>query len=108
MTTQLLLPYELQRTIEERFDAFHRTNPDVYELMVRFAVEAARAGWTRYGVKSLYERVRWHQRVDCKDSRDFKLNNDFTSRYARLLNSDPRIQEVCGADFFETRQLKAV
>lgn len=104
---QMRLPFEAQRTVQERFEAFHRDNPHIYELLVKYAVQAARAGWRHYGVKSLFERVRWHVYVEAMDERGFKLNNDFTSRYARLLNTDPRVTAICGPEFFETRELKA-
>ena len=93
----------LRPSIQEEFERFHADNPHVYELLVSYAIKARRAGWTSYGVKSLFERVRWHVHVDTQDEAGFKLNNNYTSRYARMLNEDPRLQR---AGFFRTRELK--
>lgn len=71
-------------TLDERFEIFHRDNPWVADALERLADELVDAGVTRIGVKALVERLRWDWTVQTR-SRDWKLNNSLTSRYARLL-----------------------
>ena len=90
-------------TIQERFEAFHAAHPDVYALFRRFAGELRAAGRTRFGAKALAERIRWHYATTSGGGPDFKLNNNFVSRYARLLAADDPAFE----GFFERRRLRA-
>lgn len=90
------------KTIDARFEAFHRENPIVYRTLVRLAREALRHGKKRIGMKSLWERMRWHIWLETRGD-EFRLNNDFTSRYARLIEQ----QESDLAGIFETRRLRA-
>lgn len=91
-------------TIQERFERFHAAHPDIYALFRRFAFELKAAGRQHYGAKSLFERIRWHYATSSSYGPDFKLNNVFSSRYARLLISDH--PEFDG--FFAVRRLRAL
>ncbi len=73
-----------EATIQVRFLDFHREHPEVYDALVRFTREAVAAGRTRVGMKMVWERVRWHVYVEQGGSA-FKLNNNYHSRYARLI-----------------------
>lgn len=90
-------------TIQERFEAFHNANPDVYRALVRLSLEMKRAGRQRYGVKGLVEKLRWDFAIQTQGD-DFKISNDYTSRYARLIME--QIPELDG--FFATRPLRAI
>ena len=79
-------------SISERFEAFHKANPEIYEMLRHYALQAAQNG--RVSVKAIYERVR----VDTLR----KLDNSFTAPYARLLAADPRL-----TDYIELRARKA-
>ena len=95
--------FDEERSIQARFEAFHHANPQVYELLVRFARDARRTGRQHYGIAAIFERVRWHVYIETRSNDDFKLNNDFRSRYARLImEKEPDL-----IDFFELRELKA-
>ncbi len=86
--------------LERKFWAYHNQNPHVFELFERFAKEAARLHG-HYGAKAIFERVRWHMDVETVDAEEFKLNNNYTSRYARLF-----MLKNPGFDgFFRTREL---
>ncbi len=92
---------ESRPTIAETFEAFHAANPHAYELLVRLAREMyARRG--RVGIKACFERLRWEYAIRTEGD-ERKLNNNLTSRYARL------IAEMCPdlADAFEVRALRA-
>ena len=91
--------------IERDFRKFHAENPHVYELLCVKAREAKAAGHARYGIKSIFERVRWHYQIELRHLEEpFKLNNNYTSRYARLIMA----QEPDLAGFFEIRELVAL
>lgn len=87
--------------IAERFEAFHRENPHVADALERLAANAIEAGAGRVGVKMLYEVLRYERIIETRGD-DFRLNNDYHSRYARLLIE--RRPEWAGK--IETRQLK--
>jgi hypothetical protein len=98
---QLRMRYD--HGIQERFEKFHAENPEVYRLLVKFAREAKAAGRKKYGIASLFERLRWHVDIELKGEKEFKLNNNYRSRYARRIAA----VEYDLKDFFEVRELKA-
>lgn len=85
------------------FWKFFSANPDVYKAFVYFALEAKRKGADRIGAKAVWERLRWSLNVEFRtNGKDYALNNNFVSRYARLaMNREPSL-----AGMFETRKLK--
>lgn len=89
-------------TIAERFTAFHEANPWVADALVRLALDLVHRGQKRIGVKMLWEVLRWHHIRYVSTGEPFKLNNDFTAHYARLLVE----QHTELADVFETRKLR--
>ncbi len=86
--------------LEERFNTFHREHPEVFERLRELALQARRAGITRYAIATLYERVRWHFEI-VERRKDLKLNNSHRSFYSRMLMAE--VPALAG--FFETRQL---
>ena len=89
-------------TIAERFDQFHALNPWVLQ-----ALEALVSGWLarghkRVGIKAAFEVIRWNYGMTTTDE-PFRCNNDFTSRYARLLIERHPEWEAA----IETRRLRA-
>lgn len=87
-------------TIEAEFDAFDKANPQVYQAFVRFAHEAIAAGMTALSSKFIIERVRWESMMSTTGM-PFKINNNFTSRYARKFGHD----FPAHADKFRNREL---
>lgn len=80
---QLTLSFD--PTIADRFEAFHKDNPRVYETLVRLAREwVKQTGGRTLGISALYEVARWQLSLATTDP-DFKLNNDYRSFYARLI-----------------------
>jgi hypothetical protein len=89
-------------TINERFLAFHEANPAVYADLLRLALETKASGHTKYAIEELYARLRWERWIKTSGGEDFKLNDHFTSRYARMLMQlNPELD-----GFFETRRIK--
>lgn len=93
---------EPEMSIQERFDAFHAANPWVAD-----SLEALVADWlandnSRVGMKQMVEVVRWEYGRRTKGD-EFRLNNNYTSRYARLLIA----RHPEWADAIEVRELRA-
>jgi hypothetical protein len=91
-------------TIQERFEEFHRLNPWVYEALEKLIADYAGRGRKRLSIKMVWEVLRWHyNRATTDPHSEFKVNNNYHSRYARLLiERHPEWSE-----FFELRALKA-
>jgi hypothetical protein len=89
-------------TIQERFESFHATNPHVYQNLKRLSLQLKRRGNRRGSIGMLFEILR-HQYMMQTSGDDYKLNNNFRSRYARLLQA----QEPELRGFFETRELRS-
>lgn len=90
-------------TIQERFEDFHKRHPEVYAYLVALCFELRRRGFHHYGMRAIYERARWHFQVEKDLGEEFKLNDHYHSRYARLIMAN--YPEELG-DFFELRELK--
>jgi hypothetical protein len=90
--------------INEAFWAFHEANPQVYALFDRFTRELIGAGKAHGSSKLICERIRWETMVKTTDSGPVKLNNNFTSRYARLWEHHNRAHK----GFFRQRALNPV
>jgi hypothetical protein len=92
----------MKKSIAEQFSEFHEKNPVVYERLLSLALQMREKGHRKIGIKMLFEVLRWEQFMETNDpNNDFKLNNNYTSHYSRLLmESHPLLQRA-----FETRQL---
>jgi len=88
--------------IQAAFESFHAEHPEVYAMFRDYAAKARAAGFTRFSADMICHRIRWYHHVE-RGARDFKINDHFTSRYARKLMSD----DASFAGFFETRVLRS-
>jgi len=86
--------------LERQFRDFHSRNPQVYQTLVRLCREARAKGHRHIGIKMLWEVLRWESMVKTS-GKPWKLNNNYSSRYARLIMR----QEPDLDGFFETRGL---
>ncbi len=91
--------YDTGATLEERFLAFHRANPHVYQAMRRVALDARHNGMEQWSIWGVLAVVRWQVVKATQNDDGWKINNSFTPIYARLLMA--REPELAG--FFETR-----
>ena len=88
--------------LQRRFNTYHQENPNVYKLFKQFAIQSKYNGRRHFGAKAIMERVRWEVSIETKDA-EFKINNNYTSRYVRLLEKeDPSF-----IGFFQKRELRA-
>ena len=92
------------KNIQESFELFHATNPQVYDALVRLAWQLKMNGYSSTSLLMLYHILRQvNSRGLHKSSDGFGLPNSFASRYARLiLTKEPGL---CG--FFKQAELRA-
>lgn len=95
-------------SIDQRFAEFHAANPHVFDELKRLATARVNAGAKRISMKALWEELR-SSLIRIADgggpdetSLAYKLNNDFTALYARMLSNYPAFAQV-----LETRKRKA-
>lgn len=91
-----------KRDNRKTFEEYDQEHPKIYELFKKFAIQLMANGKKHYGAKSIMERIRWHFDVDERGD-DFKINNNYTSRYVRKLIAEHPMFE----NFFFLRELKS-
>lgn len=74
-----------ETALDIKFKQYHRANPRVFGLFLRFTLKAKSRGYKHYSAKAVMERIRWHMEIDTQDGDGFKINNSYVSRYVRLL-----------------------
>lgn len=90
-------------SIAADFAAFHEHNRWVYDALVTMAYRLRNSGHDRIGIGMLFEVLRWQWYTTTSTLGDYKLNNNYRSRYARLImECEPGLAGV-----FETRSLSA-
>lgn len=87
-----------QGSIEDRAEAFHRTNPHVFQALRDLSLGIKRRGRTKWSINGAFEVLRWSVAMQTSGD-DFKLNNNYRAYYARLLMT--MCPELDG--FFDTR-----
>ncbi len=86
--------------LDKKFEQYDEANPHVYHAFKQRALQAWRKGRRRIGAKMLMEVIRWDTMI--AGSGDYKINNNYTSRYVRKLLSDcPSLRSL-----FAIRELK--
>ncbi|MFE5089476.1 hypothetical protein [Streptomyces sp. NPDC056638] len=90
------------QSIQDRFEAFHALNPWVLRHLETLTADAIERGFQRIGIGMLFELLRYRYGEATRGD-EFRLNNNFRSRYVRLLIEDhPEWRS-----FFELRALRA-
>lgn len=93
-------PPQRALTAKERFEQFHRANPQVYELVCQYARQAKARGHERYSLKTIWCLIRFEEDTRATKDGGFVLNDLFTSHYARLVMRQEKDLE----NFFELRE----
>ncbi|MFC8449507.1 hypothetical protein [Kitasatospora sp. NPDC057223] len=91
-----------QQTIQERFEQFHALNGWVFAELERLTAECIEAKFAKVSLGMLFELIRYSYGRATLSADDFALNNDYRSRYARLLIE----QHPEWATYFEVRALR--
>jgi len=89
--------------LQLKFEEYHKNNPQVFDLFEKFAKKIRTIGYKNFGAKAIMERVRWEMIVSNTNNEPFKINNNYTSRYVRLLEDKDNSFE----GFFRKRQLRS-
>lgn len=92
----------MANNIQVRFEEYHKNNPHVYDMFVKFAKEAKKSNRKKYSAKSIFERMRWHTEIETQGE-PFKLSNNYTAYYARKVMEE--LPEFDG--FFRTKELRS-
>ena len=71
------------KNIDARFKDFHLNHPHIFNLFCHFALQVKERG-KKIGAKALAERIRWEIYFEKPAKDEYKINNSFISRYARL------------------------
>lgn len=79
-----------------------RANPHVFGALVRLCRATRDFGIGQWSAKAAFEVLRWSYSLHTRGE-TFKLNNNYTSRYARMVMDE--CAELRG--FFQLRELKA-
>jgi hypothetical protein len=89
------------RPIQDAFEEFHEKNPHIYANLKLLSTQAYNAGRRHIGMKFFFERLRWEYMMGIEDPVNvFKLNNSYTSFYARkLIKNNKKFK-----DLFWTRE----
>lgn len=88
---------DLNKTSLKEFRKYHEDRPEIFDSFYTLASKTRNAGNGRYSAKCLMEVIRWEQ--DLQTPGGFKIDNNYTSLYARLLMAyDPSFE-----GFFELR-----
>jgi hypothetical protein len=82
-----------EASIAQRFARFHADNPQVYSMLVSLARDLRTRRPRKLGIKMLFEVLRWQYYVQTDTDEEYKLSNDFTAPYARLImEREPDLQ----------------
>lgn len=91
------------KTLQERFEEFDAKHPEIYATFKQYALRI-RVRRTNYSARLILSGISFNTMLDGRDIDEYKINNDFSSRYARkLIKEDP----LNFGQFFATRKLKA-
>ncbi|MFE3196858.1 hypothetical protein [Embleya sp. NPDC059237] len=72
-------------TIQDRFDSFHAANPWVLDALEKLTRDFIAKGHRSIGIGMLFEVLRSHYPTTVRTDEPWRLNNNFRSRYARVI-----------------------
>ena len=82
-------------TRKQKWWQWHKQNPHVYELFVKFTFHKRCSAWL------IVNRIRWETTIETSGN-DFKISNDFIAYYARLFHAHYPEHE----GFFKIKKMK--
>lgn len=91
-----------RQSLAEQFMDFHRANPHVYRALRILALNLVSTGRKRGSINQLFEVLRYEYALRTHGD-EYKLNNNWRSRYARLLMENEPVLR----GWFETRDLRS-
>jgi len=89
-------------TLTDKFNQYHKDNPQVYELFKRFTFMAIKRGHNRLSAWMIANRIRWETSIETFSVDEYKISNDYIALYARMFMRDhPKYD-----GFFKTKEMK--
>lgn len=82
---------------------FIEENPHFWEMFEKFAFQMIRSGRRRCSSKLIFERIRWETSLTKPDDESFKINNNYSSIFARFFVE----KYPAYSDFFSMRSRPA-
>ena len=87
----------------EKFLAYHRQNPAIYQAFKQKAQALLKSGRKKYGAKAIMEVVRYEYNIQ-HPKHEFKISNNYTAYYARALAVwNPEFK-----DFFDFKEIRGL
>ena len=87
--------------IKPKWWAWHKENPEVYELFKKFTMQVIATDRKKYSHWAIMNQIRWHTEIQTSGSK-FKISNNYIAYYARLFAHDhPQYKS-----FFTLKQMK--
>jgi cyclophilin family peptidyl-prolyl cis-trans isomerase len=71
---------------QENFELHHKTNPQIYNMFVDFALQVA-SRREYYSAKNIFHRIRWETMIE-ESASQFKIDDGWISHYARKFASE--------------------
>lgn len=68
----------------ELWKAYHAGHPEVFEIFMLYARQAAKSGRRRIGARLIGERIRWYANIERKHSDEWLINDHYWPYYSRL------------------------
>jgi len=93
----------MKNGLKERWWAWHKENPEFYELFKKFTFQAIHKGHHNLSAWLVANRIRWETMIVTTGD-EYKINNDFLALYSRLFMHD--YPDYAG--FFRTKPMKRV
>jgi hypothetical protein len=72
------------KSAQDKFEEYHAQNPQVLKALIRLTDQAVANGHKRLGIELIYNVLRWETMISTMGD-EYKLNNNYKSRYARLI-----------------------
>ena len=90
---------------KENFEEFHKNNPEIYILFIKFTNMVIERKRKYYSAKAIFHRIRWESMISSDTHQllgDYKIDDGWISHYARMFMDDfPQHQ-----GFFQKRDRK--
>ena len=87
----------------QKFESFHQSHPDIYRQIVKQARAIKAKGFKHFGIRRIWEGLRWFAFLESGSDAEFKLNDHLVPRFSRLVMA----QEPDLAGFFRTRKAQS-
>lgn len=96
--------FDQETEADKKFAEFHGKNPQVYTTLVKLAREWKARRHNKLSIELLVNVFRWNMYMQTNDpNSDFKINNNYKSRYARKI----MLENADLEGIFNIRELKS-